>query len=39
MVQAREHDRAAYIEVITDKYAASPLAQRLHDSIDTLYGA
>ncbi len=39
MVRARNHDGAAYIEVITDKYAASPLAQRLHDSIETLYGA
>jgi indolepyruvate decarboxylase len=27
----------AYIEVIADKYAASPLAQKLHDSRDTLY--
>jgi indolepyruvate decarboxylase len=39
MVHARARDGAAYIEAITDKYAASPLAQRLHDSIDTLYGA
>ena len=27
----------AYIEVVTDKYAASPLAQKLHDSVATLY--
>ena len=27
----------AYIEVVTEKYAASPLAQRLHESIGTLY--
>jgi indolepyruvate decarboxylase len=27
----------AYIEVITDRYAASALSQRLHDSIDSLY--
>jgi indolepyruvate decarboxylase len=26
-----------YIEVVTDKYAASPLALKLHDSIKTLY--
>jgi indolepyruvate decarboxylase len=26
-----------YIEVVADKYAASPLAQKLHDSRDTLY--
>jgi indolepyruvate decarboxylase len=30
-------DRAAYIEVVTDAYAASPLAQKLHDSLKTLY--
>jgi hypothetical protein len=28
---------AAYIEVGTDAYAASPLAQRLHESVNTLY--
>jgi indolepyruvate decarboxylase len=39
MVRARNHDGAAYIEVVTDTYAASPLAQRLHDNIATLYGA
>jgi indolepyruvate decarboxylase len=27
----------AYIEVVTDKYVASPLAQKLHDSVATLY--
>ena len=27
----------AYIEVVTDKYAASPLAQKLHEARDTLY--
>ena len=27
----------AYIEVMTDKYAASPLAQKLHEARDTLY--
>jgi indolepyruvate decarboxylase len=27
----------AYIEVITDRYAASALSQKLHDSIDMLY--
>src|SRR5271163_1419874 len=39
MVNARNHRGASYIEVVTDTYAASPLAQRLHDSIATLYGA
>jgi indolepyruvate decarboxylase len=29
----------AYIEVVADKYAASPLAQKLHESIDTFYAA
>ena len=27
----------AYIEVVTDKYAVSPLAQKMHESIATLY--
>jgi indolepyruvate decarboxylase len=27
----------AYIEVVTDRYAASPLAQKLHEARDTLY--
>jgi indolepyruvate decarboxylase len=27
----------AYIEVMTDKYAASPLAQKLHEARETLY--
>src|SRR5262249_23684215 len=30
---------AAYIEVVTDKYAAAPLAQKLHESVATLYAA
>jgi indolepyruvate decarboxylase len=29
----------AYIEVVTGKYAAAPLAQKLHESIATLYAA
>jgi indolepyruvate decarboxylase len=29
----------AYIEVVTDKYAAAPLAQKLHESVATLYAA
>jgi thiamine pyrophosphate-dependent acetolactate synthase large subunit-like protein len=28
---------AAYIEVVTDAYAASPLAKRLHERVKTLY--
>ena len=27
----------AYIEVVTDKYTAAPLVQKLHDSFATLY--
>ncbi len=34
---ASQGDRAAYIEVVTDKYAASPLAMKLHESVRTLY--
>ena len=30
-------DAGAYIEVVTDKYAAAPLAQKLHESVATLY--
>jgi indolepyruvate decarboxylase len=29
----------AYIEVVTDKYAASPLAQKLHESVAIFYAA
>jgi indolepyruvate decarboxylase len=32
-------DRAAYIEVVTDKYVASPLSMKLHESVKTLYRA
>jgi indolepyruvate decarboxylase len=35
--QAESHANCAYIEVVTDRYAASPLARKLHDSIATLY--
>jgi len=34
---AAQGKTGAYIEVITDTYAASPLSQRLHESIETLY--
>lgn len=34
---ASASDRAAYIEVVTDAYAASPLAQKLHDNLASLY--
>ena len=34
---ASDPSRGAYIEVITDPYAASPLALKLHDSFRKLY--
>ena len=37
--QAETGSTGAYIEVVADRYAASPLAQKLHDSIGTLYNA
>jgi indolepyruvate decarboxylase len=37
--QAEVAGTGAYIEVVTDRYAASPLAQKLHESITTLYDA
>jgi indolepyruvate decarboxylase len=35
--KAEAHAAGAYIEVVTDRYAASPLARRLRDSVATLY--
>jgi indolepyruvate decarboxylase len=35
--QAGQNGSASYIEIVTDKYAAPPLAQKMHDSRDTLY--
>ena len=37
LTTASQGDRAAYIEVVTDKYSASPLAMKLHESVKTLY--
>jgi indolepyruvate decarboxylase len=37
--QAEAGGTGAYIEVVADRYTASPLAQKLHDSIATLYAA
>jgi indolepyruvate decarboxylase len=34
---ASEGGRGAYIEVVTDKYAAPPVALRFHESVKTLY--
>lgn len=36
---AESAGRASYIEVVTGAYEASPLAERLHDAIKTLYKA
>ena len=35
--EAAQNVSASYIEVVTDKYAAPPLPQRLHESLATLY--
>ena len=34
---AEKGDTAAYIEVVTDAYAAPPLSMRLHEHLETLY--
>ena len=34
---ASEGGRGAYIEVVTDKYAAPPVALKFHESVKTLY--
>ena len=38
MEQAETCGTGAYIEVVTEKMAAPPMAQKLHESIQTLYG-
>jgi indolepyruvate decarboxylase len=35
--KAQQADTGVYIEVVTDRYAASPLARKLHESIKRLY--
>jgi indolepyruvate decarboxylase len=37
MKQADQNGSASYIEVVTDKYAAPPLAQKMHENVGTLY--
>jgi indolepyruvate decarboxylase len=39
MAQAETCGTGAYLEVMTDKMAASPLALKLHEAIQTLYGS
>jgi indolepyruvate decarboxylase len=34
---AEDGNRAAYIEVVTDKYAASPLSIKIHENVKTFY--
>jgi indolepyruvate decarboxylase len=38
MQQAESCGTGAYIEVVTDQMAASPLAMKLHDAMQILYG-
>jgi len=35
--QAEQAETGVYIEVVTDRYAASQLSQKYHDSRETLY--
>jgi indolepyruvate decarboxylase len=37
LLAARNSNTGVYIEVVTDAYAASPLATKLHDAVKTLY--
>jgi indolepyruvate decarboxylase len=37
MEQAARAETGAYIEVVTETYAASPLSMKLHDAVKTLY--
>jgi indolepyruvate decarboxylase len=39
LTTAGKGDSSAYIEVVTDKYAAPPVAAKLHESTETLYQA
>lgn len=39
MDQAAKANTGCYIEVMTDTYTAPPLANQLHDNVDTLYSA
>jgi indolepyruvate decarboxylase len=37
MAAASRADRACYVEVVTDAYAASPLAEKLHEAVGLLH--
>jgi indolepyruvate decarboxylase len=36
--EAGQNGSASYVEVVTDKFAASPLALKMHENVGTLYG-
>jgi indolepyruvate decarboxylase len=38
-LRAAEQGNGTYIEVVTEKYAASPLSMKLHENIKALYGS
>jgi indolepyruvate decarboxylase len=37
LIEAEQGARAAYIEVVTDAYAASPLSLKLHENVNSFY--
>jgi indolepyruvate decarboxylase len=37
MAAASRADRACYVEVVTDAYVASPLAEKLHEAVGLLH--
>jgi indolepyruvate decarboxylase len=37
LVVVSQSNQAAYVEVVTDTYAASDLARNLHEAVKTLY--
>ncbi|WP_034996756.1 alpha-keto acid decarboxylase family protein [Beijerinckia mobilis] len=39
LAKAAQTDTGVYIEVVTDKYTASPLARKLHENMKSLYKA
>lgn len=37
LAKAQSRGTGAYIEVVTDKYVAPPLAKKMHEATNTLY--
>jgi hypothetical protein len=37
LIEAEQGGRAAYIEVVIDAYAASPLSWKLHENVNSFY--